>query len=223
MKFTVAVTSDTVCPWCYVGAKRLDNAISMYKSKYPNADDTFSITWLPFYLQPDAPNVSISKQDYYVEKFGEYRTTMMHKRLSAIGKDVGIDFKYGGRTGNTRTSHRLIQLGLGKGGGELQTKVVQELFKAYFENEQDITSKDVLTTAGVKAGLEEDEVKAWLDSDDGGVEVDRFVADARNRGVEGVPDFVLNEKYQIGGAQESEAFLEVFEALKNNEGKTNGA
>jgi len=134
-----------------------------------------------------------------------------------VGKAVGINFKFGGKTGNTRDSHRLIQLGKSKS-PQVQTRVVEELFRAYFEQERDITSHDVLQDAGVKAGLDGAEVKAWLGSEKGGEEVDREVAEAQMTGVSGVPNFTLQGKYEIGGAQDAEAFVKVFERVKAMEG-----
>ena len=141
---------------------------------------------------------------------------MIFDRLGAVGKDVGINFSFGGKTGNTRDSHRLVQLGKTKG-ADVQTRVVEELFRSYFENEKDITSHDVLREAGVKAGLPVEEVKGWLNSDKGGQEVDREVMEAQIRGVSGVPNFVLQGKYEIGGAQDGEAFVKVFERVKEME------
>ena len=144
---------------------------------------------------------------------------MMFQRLSAIGNDVGINFRFGGKTGNTRDSHRLVQLGKTKG-PDVQTKVVEQLFEAYFEREKDITSHDVLRQAGVNAGLAEMEVREWLETDKGGREVDSEVKEAQARGVSGVPNFVLHgkkEKYEIGGAQDGEAFAKVFERVKEIE------
>ena len=92
---------------------------------------------------------------------------MIQERLRQIGKELNIDFKFGGKTGNTRTSHRLVQLGKTKSPA-VQTRVVEELFASYFENEGDITSHEMLKTAAVKAGLDEKEVVQWLKSDLGG-------------------------------------------------------
>lgn len=142
---------------------------------------------------------------------------MILERLAAAGKDVGIDFKFGGKTGNTRDSHRLIQLGKTKG-PDVQTRVVEELFKSYFENEEDITSRAVLQAAGVRAGLAEEEVRAWLESGKGGREVDREVREAQMKDISGVPHFTLQGKYEIGGAQDADAFVKVFERIKELEG-----
>ncbi len=200
-------------PQCYVGKNKLERGISLYKSRHPGTEDTFSTTWLPFYLNPAAPKHGIDKRQYYRKKFGEQRTEMIFERLNAAGKDVGIVFKFGGKTGNTRDSHRLIQLGKSKS-PHVQTRVVEELFKAYFENEQDITSHDVLREAGVKAGLEESEVREWLNSDKGGKEVDEEVMHAQMANISGVPNFTIQGKYEVGGAQDPAAFVQLFERLK---------
>ncbi len=214
--FNITITSDNVCPWCYVGKKKLERGISLYKSAHPSSDDTFGTTWLPFYLNPTAPKIGVDKRSFYKSKFGDEKASMIIERLTAVGKDAGINFSFGGKTGSTRDSHRLVQLGKTKG-PHVQTRVVEELFKSYFENEGDITSHDVLTEAGVKAGLEEAEVKTWLQSDKGGKEVDKEVSEAQIRGVNGVPNFVLQGKYEIGGAQDAEAFAKVFERVKEME------
>ncbi|KAI4122730.1 MAG: hypothetical protein LQ338_005644 [Usnochroma carphineum] len=211
--FKISIVSDTVCPWCYVGKNKLDRAISLYKSAHPNTTDTFSTTWFPFYLNPGAPKTGVDKRQYYTAKFGPERTPMIFDRLTSVGKPVGIDFKFGGKTGNTRDSHRLIQLAKTKG-PEMQTKVVEELFRSYFEEEGDITSHDVLAAAAVRAGLDESEVKDWLGSDKGGKEVDKEVMEAQMKAISGVPHVTIQGKYDIGGAQDPEAFVQIFERIK---------
>jgi predicted DsbA family dithiol-disulfide isomerase len=213
-QYNISVVSDTVCPWCYVGKNRLERAISTHRAAHPN--DTFTTSWKPFYLNPDAPKQSRDKQALYAEKFGAQRTQVMQAHLARLGKDIGINFKFGGRVGNTRDSHRLIQLGRTKGEG-VQTRVVEELFAAYFENEEDITDKATLLKRGVQAGLDEQEVREWLDSDAGGAEVDREVEEAKRKFVTGVPNFTINGRYEVQGAEEPAAFLQVFEEIKDTE------
>lgn len=230
-KFDIEIVSDTICPWCYIGKQKLDQAVTAYKAQHPNSDDTFSTTWMPFYLNPAAPKtgkahikyyyqpltvLGVNKQEYYRAKFGGDRATMMYERLSQIGNDVGIDFKYGGKTGNTRDSHRLIQLGKTKSPA-VQTRVVEELFAAYFENEGDITSHDTLLSAAVKAGLDKNEAQEWLDSDQGGKAVDEEVEFAKKHQISGVPNFTIQGKYEVGGAQDPSVFLRLFEKIKLGE------
>ncbi|KAL8829925.1 MAG: hypothetical protein Q9170_005968 [Blastenia crenularia] len=195
---TSLVVIDTACPWCYVGKTKLDRAISPYKST-----DTFSTTWYPFYIEPDAPKVSVDKRQYYKDQFGAGRAPAMFDRLVSIGNTGGLEFKFGGKKGNTRDSHRLIQLAKTKG-SEVQTRVVQELFASYFEKGEDIISHDILKTAAVRAGMEEAEVKNWLASDNGMKEVDQQVVEAQKKGVRNVPKFTLQGKHGIEGAQDPE-------------------
>lgn len=213
-KYDISIVSDTVCPWCYVGKNRLDLAIKQHLSTNPS--DTFKTTWYPFYLNPDAPK-SVDKQAYYESKFGPQRTQVMQGHLARLGKQVGIDFAFGGKTGNTRDSHRLVQLGKTKG-EEMQTKVVEQLFNAYFENAEDITQLDTLIARGVRAGLPEQEVREWMESGKGGEEVDREVMQAQQKFVTGVPNFTVNGRFEVQGAEEPAAFLQVFGEVKDMEG-----
>jgi len=213
--FNITIVSDTVCPWCYVGKKRMESAIATWREKHPGNQDTFTTTWFPFYLNPGAPKQGIEKQAYFQQRFGPERTVMMQSRLSAIGKSVDINFKFGGKTGNTRDSHRLVQLGKTHG-PEKQTRVIEELFKGYFENEKDITSREVLTQAGLDAGLDSAEVEGWLASDKGGPEVDREVQQAKSKFISGVPFFTINDRYHLEGAEDPSAFLEIFETISDS-------
>ncbi|KAK7515993.1 DSBA-like thioredoxin domain-containing protein [Phyllosticta citriasiana] len=206
--FKIEIVSDTVCPWCYVGHRRLSKAIAQHQSQNPS--DTFAITWKPYYLDPTAPKVGENKLERYQRKFSGQAEALL-ERMTQMGKLEGINFKWGGKTGNTRDSHRLIELGKQR---NKQTRVVEELFAAYFENEKDITSHVVLQEAAIKAGLDEAEVKDWLSSDKGGKEVDQEVRQAQLRGISGVPNFTINDRYVVGGAQEADAFVKLFSESK---------
>lgn len=212
--FTIDIVSDTVCPWCYVGKNRLERAMSQHRAAHPA--DTFATAWHPFQLNPDAPAASVDKQEYYERKFGAERTRVMQAHLARIGAQAGIPFAFAGRTGNTRDSHRLIALARAKG-EPVQTAVVQQLFEAFFERNEDITARETLVTCGVKAGLAGDEVAEWLASGKGGAEVDEEVAQAQARLVTGVPNFTINGRYEVRGAEEPTAFLRCFEGIRKSE------
>lgn len=206
----------TNIPQCYMGKKRLESGISLYKSAHPDNNDTFTITWYPYYLDPNAPTVGVDKRAFYKSRFGESQSAMMFARMEALGKAVGINFRFGGKTGATRDSHRLLQLGKTKG-ADMQNNVVEQFFEAYFEKEEDITSHEVLVRRAVRAGLEEEEVKGWLDSGAGGDEVDREVEEARSKRITGVPYFTVQGYHNIEGAQDAEGFARVFESIKARE------
>jgi predicted DsbA family dithiol-disulfide isomerase len=173
-----------------VGKKRLEKAIDLYRAAHKN----------------DTSSSAAAAEDTF--------SILCYSRLAQAGRAEGIEFKFGGRTGNTRDSHRLIHMAKIKGGETLQTRVVEELFAAYFENEADITSRDALTEAGVKAGLEEAEVREWLESDKGGLDVDAEAHRAQRSLVTGVPHFTIQGRYRIEGAEDPQVFLDVFEKIK---------
>ncbi|KAJ4262977.1 hypothetical protein NW762_006590 [Fusarium torreyae] len=221
-KFKVTVTSDTVCPWCYIGRRQLQAAQRLWEQKYPDSNDTFAVSYQPFQLQPDwprGPGSSISKEQFYAQRFGRDRVAKMHQHVKGIGEALGIDFKFGGQTGNSRDSHRLVQLAK-KHGEDAESKALDGLFAAYFEKNDDITSYDTLKNVAVDAGISEDEFqKAIVDSDEGGPEVDKLAGEARSRGVSGVPDFVLQDRFRLSGANDPSTFVSVWEKIKAAEGQ----
>ena len=230
-RFHIPVVSDTVCPWCYVGYRHLKRAIAQQLANHP--EDSFVISWRPFQLNPTAPKgQSIDKTRSYNSKLGKEQAGLVFERLRSAGKDAGIDFSFHGRTGNTLDSHRIIELARQKevddeanvdssGGAvaSLQTRVVEELFADYFEREQDITDHVVLARAAGRAGMDEHEVKAFLESDRLAKQVENEAADARNEGIRGVPLFTINDTFEVEGAQEPRAFTMLFERLRKKQSK----
>ncbi|KAK2601588.1 hypothetical protein QQS21_004823 [Conoideocrella luteorostrata] len=216
--FRIAVTSDTVCPWCYVGRRQLQKAQRLWQQEHPQ--DSFTVTYSPYQLNPDSPSGpghSIDKQQMYEKKFGAERTAMMQQRLSAVGNQLDINFKFGGKTGNTRDSHRLVQLAK-QHGNEVELKVVDGLFAAYFEQEQDITAYETLRSVAKEAGIPAEAFEQGIvDGDEGGSEVDKAVVRARSEGVSGVPDYVIQGKYRINGGQDALVFVQAFEKIKELE------
>ncbi|KAK3384994.1 DSBA-like thioredoxin domain-containing protein [Podospora didyma] len=214
--FNIKVVSDAICPWCYLGTKRLERAISLYKQDIPGgANDTFTITYFPFYLDPTLPKTPVDSKAYLAKKIGADRMAMAHARLKTLGEAEGICFSLNGKLGNTRDAHRLVQLAKTKS-NETQNRVMAALFKSYFEEDADITSQATLLAAGEKAGLDKSEVKQWLDDGKGGDEVDSEVEQAYRDGVRGVPNFTINGQYEISGAQDAEKFLEEFLRVKRS-------
>ncbi|KAI9154984.1 DSBA oxidoreductase [Paramyrothecium foliicola] len=216
--FRISIVSDNICPWCFVGYRRFLAAQALWAQKHPS--DTFSVRFHPYQLHPELPRgISRDKQTVYAEKFGAERVAQMFPRLAQIGETVGIHFKFGGRIGSTRDSHRVVHLAGRLGGEQLERKTIEGLFSAYFENERDITDLDTLKSIATDAGIPEAEFKkSIVDSDEGGAEVDRAVAEARFNGVTGVPDFTIQDHFNFSGAQEPATFVEIFEKVKALEG-----
>lgn len=153
------------------------------------------------------------------QKFGADRQDAITKRLALMGQGEGICFSFQGKMGNTRDAHRLVQLARTKDAGkgsEVQEKLMAALMASYFEDGGDITDRKNLLDAAVKAGMERGEAESWLEEGKGGEEVDREVGEAYARGIRGVPHFIINDRYEIGGAQEVEAFLGEFARAKDS-------
>ncbi|KAH0345245.1 DSBA oxidoreductase, partial [Aureobasidium melanogenum] len=211
--FEIKIYSDTICPWCYIGLKTLEQAVYLYQRTYPNGSkDTFRITWSPYYLDPHAPTPGILASTRIAQKNGIERAEGIKMRLKRVGKAHGINFTFAGKVGNTRDSHRLIYLA-GFKGGEVQMALAKELFRVHFEGEADVNSHNDLLAAGVSVGLARNEMMEWLESGNGGAEVDDEAQRARDSGVNSVPTFEINGR-RIEGAEDPSAFYEVFTSMK---------
>ncbi|WYZ34310.1 hypothetical protein EsH8_I_000586 [Colletotrichum jinshuiense] len=219
----IKIISDPVCPFCYLGKARLNRAIDLYKKTYPGGkDDTFNVTWQAYYLDPTAPKKGVPINERMAERFGADRLEMMHTRMKSLGAAEGFNFTFGGKVGHTRDAHRVVQLAKSKG-SEVEDAVMNSIMKSYFEENGDVTSWDMIMDAAVKGGLEREEVKKWLEDGKGGAEVDRQVEDAYRMGVRGVPHFVINDKYEVGGAQDVSEFLgQIVAARKRSSHESSG-
>jgi predicted DsbA family dithiol-disulfide isomerase len=207
-QITIDIVSDTVCPWCYVGKRRLEAALA----RKPEGLDVF-VAWRPFQLNPDMPKEGADRRRHLERKFGgKDGARQIYDAIDQAGQSVGIPFAFRNieRQPNTVDSHRLIDRAARAG---KQDAVVEALFKAYFLDGRDIGELDTLAEIAGEAGLDRDETRAYLASDD---DVERIRAEdvmARRMGISGVPCFILNRKYAVSGAQEPEVFLQAFEAI----------
>mmetsp|Transcript_38388 Transcript_38388/g.53420 ORF Transcript_38388/g.53420 Transcript_38388/m.53420 type:complete len:180 (+) Transcript_38388:115-654(+) len=168
----------------------------------------YKVTWLPFLLNPNSSKEPINKLEFYKQKFGAERIGPMFERMKSVGKEDGIDFNYDGLTGTTVPSHRLIDFAKRNG---KQDQVVEYLFKAYFEDAKTIQSLDVLCSIAEQAGLPKDEVRSYLESDEGSNEIKSQASLlAQKYHCTGVPFFIINDKYSFSGAQDPDLFVSVF-------------
>jgi predicted DsbA family dithiol-disulfide isomerase len=203
MNLTVDVISDVICPWCYIGKRRLEKAIAAQQQEV-------RVHWLPFQLNPTMPKEGISRREYRIRKFGSWEHAQeLDARMIAVGKAEGIEFAFDRieRTPNTLDAHRLIWLAHKQG---VQDAVVEALFRAYFTEGRDISNRQTLIDVVVEAGLNRDQADAVLNNDDGMEAIREANGLARRHRVDGVPFFVINGKITLGGAQQPEAFLEAF-------------
>ena len=160
MNLTVDVISDVICPWCYIGKKRLEKAIAAF-----DGQQEVRVRWLPFQLNPTMPKEGISRKEYRIRKFGSWeRSLELDAKVVAVGETEGIHFAFDRieRTPNTVDAHRLIWLADQQG---CQDAVVEALFRAYFTEGRDISNRQTLIDVVAEAGLERQLAEAVLNSD----------------------------------------------------------
>jgi predicted DsbA family dithiol-disulfide isomerase len=205
MNITVDVISDVICPWCYIGKKRLEKAIASFAPQHE-----VRVRWFPFQLNPTMPREGINRKDYRIRKFGSWeRSQELDAQLVAIGETEGIHFSFDRieRTPNTSDAHRLIWLAAQEG---CQDPVVEALFVAYFTEGRDISSRQALIDVVAEVGLERRLAESMLNSTEGVDELKEAEELSRQYGVGGVPIFIINNQIMLSGAQQTELFLDAF-------------
>ncbi|HEX6726231.1 MAG TPA: DsbA family oxidoreductase [Nitrospira sp.] len=202
---TVEVYSDVICPWCYVGKRRLERALQ-------HVGDTVKtyVAWRPFQLNPTMPKDGMDRTAYLEAKFGSLDTfNEMEQRLLEAGQTEQIAFAFQkiARTPNTFLAHRLIWYA---GQQDCQDAIVHQLFKGYFEEGLDIGSTAVLVELGDRVGLQ---AAPFLASNDGVAEVKAEESVGHKLGIRGVPYFIVNGTSAISGAQPVETFVSAIDQL----------
>ncbi len=200
----IDIVSDTICPWCFVGKRRLEAALA----EQPDLD--VEIVWHPYQLNPTTPKEGVDRKDYLREKFGtETYPEQMLGALAEAGQSTGIEFKFNSmnRVPNTIDSHRVLHWARETG---QQNALAEILFRRYFLDNEDIGDIETLTAAAVEAGMDADLVRERLsgDADDEAVRAEAQYAS--QMGISGVPTFIIDNKYAVQGAQTAEVFLQVF-------------
>ena len=202
----IDVFSDTVCPWCWIGKRRLERTLG----SRPDLDA--ETVWHAFQLNPGMPAEGMDRQEYLATKFGGAgNARAVYGRVIAEGARESLPFDFDAipRTPNTLDSHRLVRWAADQPSG--QTPMIEALFDAYFARGQDVGDAEVLARVAAAAGYDEAGARALLASDAGRAEVAREDMQARNAGITGVPCFILDGKVAVPGAAEPDVFLRVFE------------
>ena len=192
------VVSDAICPWCYVGKRRLEKALALLPELQVN------VTWRPFELNPDMPKEGVDRRAYRTRKFGSWEESQrLDATIRAVGASEGLVFRHDlmQRTPNTIDAHRLIWMAERDG---VQDQVVEALFAAYFTEGRDIGETAALAEIAGRAGMNAGKVKALLGGNEATDEVMRHLEEARAVGLHGVPSFVANGKVLFSGAQPAE-------------------
>jgi predicted DsbA family dithiol-disulfide isomerase len=192
---TIDVVSDVVCPWCYLGEKRLEAALA-------GESEPVVVRWRPYQLDPTIPKGGVDREEYMAKKFGKSgRLQSIHDNLARLGAEVGVPFAFDRieRSPNTLDAHRLIRWSASAG---VQERVVDRLFNAYFVEGRDIGDRTVLIEIAAECGLDAELVKRFLAEDADADLVRQEIEQAQAMGVSGVPFFIFAGRIGVPGAQE---------------------
>lgn len=207
---SIDIVSDVVCPWCYIGKRRLESALAQRSSDQPQQTQ---VRWLAFQLNPDIPAGGVERRSYLERKFGgPERAKQIYARVKAAGDEVGIAFNFDGivRQPNTVDAHRLTAWAQDLDPVAADV-LVERLFRAYFIEGVDIGTIDALAALAGEAGFDAVAARSWLASDAGRAAIEAEECRARALGVTGVPFFVFNQRLAVSGAQPPEVLLDAIE------------
>ena len=208
---TIDIVSDVVCPWCYIGKRKLEAALASHEAA---GLPPIQIRWHPFQLNPDMPEEGVPRKQYLEDKFGgPARAAEIYARVGAAGKAVGLNLNFEGikQQANTLLAHALIAYAQQSPNNDalntLGNDVKERIMKAYFVDGQFIGSLDVLVDIASAAGMDAAAVRTYLSNPAERDAVAQADAQARQMGVSGVPFFIFNQKVAVSGAQEPAALL----------------
>jgi predicted DsbA family dithiol-disulfide isomerase len=190
----IEIYSDVVCPWCFLGKRRLEAALRA------RPDLPVALRWRPFELNPGLGAAGADRREYLASKFPDAAgLAEAHRRLVALGREAGIDYRFEAiaRVPNTRAAHALVALA-----GDREGAVVEALFRAYFEDGRDVGDLDVLAAIAADAGLDPADVRGRLAAGSGRTAIEAQEREAARLGVSGVPLFVFAGRWAVSGAQE---------------------
>jgi predicted DsbA family dithiol-disulfide isomerase len=201
------IFSDPICPWCYIGKTLLDRALES-RPNHP-----FSVEWHPFQLNPDMPAEGMDRRAYLEGKFGgKQQAVEVYGRIAEAAKAAGIEMDFAAiqRTPNTLNAHRLIHWAGLEG---RQNAVVAALFRAYFKDGRDIGHTDTLVDIAKVCGMDPKATERLLATDADCADLTARDTDARQKGVTGVPAFLIAQQYMMPGAQPVETWQNVIDEL----------
>ena len=211
MNLQVDAVADFICPWCYLGKSRLEKALS-----HIQGEERPKVLWHPFQLNPDMPVNGMSVDEYLDKRFGGRELVQPFlDELTVAGEKEGIIFRFDQleRIPNTLNAHRLIQIA---GPGPQQNRLVELLFSNFFEHGRDIGDKDLLSVLARQAGLDAKAISRFHRRDSGLAQVHAEEKHLRKLGVVGIPNYILNGKYAVAGAQDADALVRVFDQVMFN-------
>ena len=204
----IDIVSDTVCPWCFIGKRRIERAMAL------RPDVSFEVFWRPYRLDPTIPREGVDRRAYLKAKFGDTpRSSAMGDAIRSEGAGEGIEFAFDkiAKSPNTLDSHRLVRWSASAG---VQDEVVERLFRAYFIEGKDIGDATVLAAVAADAGMDGELVASLLGSDADLESVEREAGLANEMGITGVPTFIFDSKLMISGARDAELLARVIDKAR---------
>ncbi|MGC3948613.1 MAG: DsbA family oxidoreductase [Chryseolinea sp.] len=207
----IDVVSDVVCPWCYIGKRRLEKAISEASDKY-----TFEVAYHPFELNPGTPQSGVNQREHLAEKFGgDERYQSITNHTSSVAGQEGLDMNFEKQSvlPNTRKAHALI---FAARNANKQLAVTEAFFKAYFTDGVDLSKDANLIDIAVKAGLDRPVAETAITSEALLDSIASQENEMQKLGIRGVPFYILNNEYGVSGAQATDTFLKVFDELNKS-------
>jgi predicted DsbA family dithiol-disulfide isomerase len=207
---SISVFSDVICPWCFLGKRRLERALNQL-----GPAGTAVIRWLPYELNPDMPADGMKRAVYRARKFGAERAFALDRDMTELGLGEGIRFAFDRmeRTPNTRKAHLLIAMASRRG---LGGAAAEALFTAYFEEGRDIGREDVLAEIALAIGLDQAQAEAAFSDDSLRASVVDIETEAARLGIGGVPFFIIDNAWSVSGAQPREAWLDVLRRVRSS-------
>jgi predicted DsbA family dithiol-disulfide isomerase len=204
----IQIISDVVCPWCFVGKRRLEKALAAR----PGVD--VEITWFPFQLSPDMPREGKDRREHYASIFGEERARQIMERMKAAGAEDGIAFDAppGARSPNTLSAHVLLYWASRMAEVD-QNSLAEKLFSAHHERGEDIGNHHVLAGIASEVGMNPAEVLKALQEGKDEDTVRSLIEQVRAAGISGVPFFIFNGEHGLSGAQPPDAFIDLFDRI----------
>ena len=203
----IEVVSDVVCPWCYIGKRRLEKALASF-------DGDVDVVYRPYQLDPGATSDGTPLREALGKRYGAQAVPRMIEHAASAGRSEGLEMDWDRAiAANTFDAHRLMGLALCEHGPEIQRALADRLFEAHFARGLDVGNRDVLADVGAETGVHRARAVEFLASEEGVQETREQIDEARAWGIDGVPTFIVDQQYMIQGAQPAAVITQLLEQI----------